>query len=224
MVTGLLARRSDIRVLATSRRELAINGERVLRLSTLEPDAARTMFETVSASRAGRPAPADPHADAGVIDGICARLDGLPLAIELAAAWSAILTPHDILAQLTHPGRLLRLPGPGSDRQTSIASTVDWSLRLLPAGSVTLFRVLSIYPSSWPLHLIEAVDQDPGTLESLQQLTASGLVRVDQEGPVSRFSMLQTVRDVGRDLADADHKLVARVLRQACRTSGPPGP
>lgn len=89
---------------------------------------------------------------------------------------------------------------------------MDWSLRLLPAGSVTLFRVLSVYPSSWPLHVIEAVHQDPGMLESLQQLTASGLVRVDQEGPVSRFSMLQTVRDVGRDLADTDHQLVAAVL------------
>jgi len=211
MVAGLLARRSDICVLATSRRELAVDGERILPLRTLEPDAARTMFDTV-ASRAGRSAPADPRAEAAVIDDICARLDGLPLAIELAAAWSAMLTPQDILAQLTHPGRLLRRPGPGSDRQTSIASTVDWSLRLLPAGSATLFRELSVFRSSWPLHLIEAVHQDPDMLESLQQLTASGLVRVDQEGPVSRFSMLQTVQDVGRDLADADHALVAGVL------------
>jgi predicted ATPase/transcriptional regulator with XRE-family HTH domain len=208
MITGLLERRPDIRLLATSRLGLGIDGERVITLRTLDPDAARTMFEAVAARAGG-----SVHADAaGVIDAVCARLDGLPLAIELAAAWSAMLTPQDILEQLDQPGRLLRRPGP--DRQASITNMVDWSLRLLGASAVMLFKELSVYPASWPLHLIDAVHEEPDMLDSLQQLTASGLVRVDRSGSSSRFGMFQTVQDVGRSLIHTDKDQADAVLRR----------
>jgi predicted ATPase len=208
-VTGLLGARPDIRVLATSRVTLGIAQEHPLPLGALDQDAARTLFGDI-AKRAGRPVP--DSTDPAIIARICARLDGLPLAIELAASWSAILTPQDILAQLDHPGRLLKRPDSRPGRQASVSDTVDWSLRLLPAGAVTLFWELSVYPASWPLHVIEAVHPTRDVLDCLHKLTAFGLVRADMAGPTASFRMLQTVHDAAQSVTGADPSLIAGVL------------
>lgn len=216
LVEGLLNRRDDIRVLVTSRFPLDVAGDRILALTPLDPDAARTMFEAVASRAAGAASassPQEPAAEGGeVIDRICARLDGLPLAIELAAAWAGMLTPHDILTQLDHPGHLLRRPDAAPDRQASIADTVSWSMHLLSDGATTLFLEMSVYPAAWPLHLIEAVHPGAGLLQNLRELTRCGLLRVDQAGQVSRFGMLETVRDAARAVAETRHLLVADTL------------
>ena len=209
VVTGLLGERPDIRVLATSRVSLGVAPEQSLPLGALDQDAARALFGDI-AKRAGRPVPES--TDPATIASICARLDGLPLAIELAASWSAILTPQDILAQLDHPGRLLKRPDSRPGRQASISDAVDWSLRLLPADAVALFWELSVYPASWPLHAIEAVHPTRDVLDCLHKLTAFGLVKADMTGPTASFRMLQTVHDAAQSVGGADFGLIAGAL------------
>lgn len=201
VVSGLIGKREDICVLATSRVRLDVPEEHEFPLQALDLDAARTLFLEVAERNRGSSATG---ADPAVIDRICARLDRFPLAVRLAAAWAAVLTPHDILVQLEQPGRILKHHGAGPGRQMSIASTVEWSLRLLPQDAVTLFKELSVYPAPWPLHIAVAVHQTQDVLDGLRQLAEYGLVQADTIGPRSRFGMLQTVQDVGQSMADRE--------------------
>jgi len=193
-VAALQAARPDLRLVITSRQALGLSGETVLTLAPVPLPAACTIFEQ-AAERAGATVPeAD---ERQVVEQICARLDRLPLPIELAAARATVLGTQDILHQLSRPVRVLRraASSPG-DHHAAITTTIDWSVRLLPADAARLLRTIAAYPAPWPLSLLAEVHDSAELLDSLQHLAAAHLMVVEADGAANRYSLLQTVHDV----------------------------
>lgn len=207
-VSALLAKREDIRILVTSRVRLGLSEEYEFPLQALEPDAARTLFLEVAGRNSGSGAI---DADPAVIDRICAKLDCLPLALQLAAAWTDWLTPQDILARLEQSSRFFQYQGDGLERQVTLAATVEWSLCLLPQDAVALFKELSVYPVPWPLYIVEAVHQTQDVLDGLKRLTDYGLIRADASGLMPGFVLLQTAQDAGQSMANRESGFRASV-------------
>lgn len=131
---------------------------------------------------------------------ICSRLDGLPLAIELAAAQIRVLTPQALLARLDK--RLPLLTGGAHDlpkRQQTMEATIAWSYDLLTEEERVLYRRLAVFSGTFTLDAAEAVcgDEAVELLEGLTSLVDKSLVRQDDTDDVPRFSMLQTIREYG---------------------------
>jgi tetratricopeptide (TPR) repeat protein len=130
---------------------------------------------------------------------ICHRVDGLPLAIELAAARVKLLTPHELASRLDQ--RLPLLTGGSRDapaRQRTLRDAIAWSYDLLDPHEQALFRCLGVFIGGWTVEAAEAVAGSAGTvdfLDGLGSLLAKSLVRVEQRGEESRYSMLETVRE-----------------------------
>src|SRR5262249_21408501 len=148
-LTTLLEHAPRLKLLVTSRVRLRLGTERVLRLPPLEPPpldaAAQTLGEfAASALFLERLGAADPafvldSAAAHAVAELCVRLDGLPLALELAAARAALLSPQELLARLGHRLDALGSAGPDADeRQRTLRATLAWSYDLLPADEQTL--------------------------------------------------------------------------------------
>jgi predicted ATPase/class 3 adenylate cyclase len=194
-LASLLAGSSELRVLVTSRSPLRLSGEREYPLDPLGPNEATTLF--VERARAvGRPLAPD-----ATVDAICRRLDGLPLALELAAARTKLLSPETLLARLEHA--LPLLTGGARDapeRQRTLRATIEWSHDLLPEASKELFARLSVFAGSFPLEAAEEVcDAD---IDGLATLVDLGLLK-----PIGddRFLMLETIREFAREqLEEAD--------------------
>ncbi|MFE3829129.1 BTAD domain-containing putative transcriptional regulator [Streptomyces sp. NPDC059092] len=154
----LLAHCPGLTVLATSREALGVPGEVVRPVEPLPPDPAHRLF--AERGRAARPA-FDPADDPGAVAEICRRLDGLPLAIELAAARLRMLTPRQIADRLDDRFRLLTsgsrtvLP-----RQQTLRAVVDWSWDLLDARERAVLRRLSVFAGGCGLTAAEAVCSD----------------------------------------------------------------
>ena len=154
---------------------------------------------------------------------ICQRLDGLPLAIELAAARIRLLPPQAMLQRLDHPLKLLT-HGPRDlpARQQTLRATLDWSYNLLPAGEQMVLARLAVFVGSWSLEAAETIcgaDAARGLeiLDALEALVAKGLVRVATEQPgaaagATRFTMLETIREYALERLDASGEV--EVLRQ----------
>jgi predicted ATPase len=141
--------------------------------------------------------------NAPVIASICARLDGLPLAIELAASRVKVLTPQAILARLIDTEQQARLLSGGArdlpERQQTLRNTLDWSYDLLEVGEQTMFARLSTFVGGWTIEAGSAVsghDSDELTvLDTLSSLADKSLiVRASRQGE-ERFTMLNTIRD-----------------------------
>ncbi len=206
-VADLLAGTRAVQVLATSRTALRLSTEREYPLPPLDlPTADACAPEQVAASGAGalftaRAAAARPGfvldaEAAGDVAEICRRLDGLPLAIELAAARTALLTPSELLARLDSPLRLLvggarDLP----DRQRTLRATIDWSYALLEPASQRLLARLGVFGADFDLAAAEAVGGDGDVLPGLAELVASGLVARSVAGASGRFRLLESVRE-----------------------------
>ena len=205
-VKTIQASRGDITVLATSRTMSGLANGAEYAIGPLQLPAACRLFRDVAA-RSGRPLLARTPPE--LIEQVCVRLDLLPLAIILAAAWSRLMTPQEILARLDRPAGLLRAletpgQGPGQPRHATVASTVGWSLALVSEPARALFRALSAYPAPWPLDLVEAVSMT-ARLEPLHELVQAGLVGASDNGAGgTSYSLLQTVRDVGRGELDSE--------------------
>jgi predicted ATPase/DNA-binding CsgD family transcriptional regulator len=137
---------------------------------------------------------------------ICRQLDGLPLAIELAAARVKLLSPHDLAARLD---RRLSLLTAGRhnvpDRQQTMRDTIAWSYALLAPDEQRLFRQLAIFAGGWTLETAEAVcDTDLDPLAGLAALVDHNLVhRGDDAGGATRYGMLETIREFGLEQLDA---------------------
>jgi predicted ATPase len=200
----------ELLVLATSREPLAVPGESVRPLEPLPgPEALRLFAERAAAVRPGFD-PGNPD-DAAAVAEICRRLDGLPLAIELAAARLRVLTPRQIADRLDDRFRLLtggsRTAQP---RQQTLRAVVDWSWDLLPEAERTLLRRVSVFAGGWTLAAAEAVcATGPDTLDLLGALVDKSLVvayQPDGAGEM-RYRMLETVRAYASDqLAAADER------------------
>jgi len=236
LVAGLLVAAPKLRILATSRAWLHAYGEQVFRVPPLKfPQAGiQVTAESLAQSEAAnlfveRARLADPgfsitEDNAPVIAEICRRLDGLPLAIELAAARTNLLSPQAILARLQH--RLDLLTGGPSNlppRQRTLRGAVDWSYDLLDSAERALFRRLSVFTEGFDFQVASRLwdlipcrsdaDQvesmngrhpglcscDPGDL--LASLVDKSLIRQEDysEGAVGdlRFTMLETIREYG---------------------------
>ncbi|MFG2640771.1 ATP-binding protein [Streptomyces sp. NPDC048370] len=203
----LLTRCPRLRVLATSREPLGVPGETVRPVEPLPPDPAHRLF--AERARAVRPdfALADPATDPNpnpdtnpdrdgeAVDEICRRLDGLPLAIELAAARLRLLTPRQIADRLDDRFRLLTsgsrtvLP-----RQQTLRAVVDWSWDLLDADERTLLRRLSVFAGGWDLAAAEALV--PNAADPLGALVDKSLVVATptDEGEM-RYRLLETIHE-----------------------------
>jgi non-specific serine/threonine protein kinase len=145
------------------------------------------------------------EAGAAAIIQICQRLDGLPLAIELAAARSRVLPPETLLVRLDTP--LDWLTGGGLDRaphQRTIRQTIAWSVRLLEPGQQQLFRRLATFAGGWSLEDAAAVVGDqwdlPGLVDGLESLLEKGLIAARAAEQEPRYRMLETVREFGTEM------------------------
>jgi predicted ATPase/tRNA A-37 threonylcarbamoyl transferase component Bud32 len=155
---------------------------------------------------------------APVVAAICARLDGLPLAIELAAARIKLLSPSAMLARLE--GRLNLLTGGARDlpsRQQTLRGTIDWSYGLLNAVEQTLFRRLSVFSGGCTLEAVEAVCDTRGdlgldVLDGMASMVDKSLAQqVDQADTETRFRMLSTLREYALErLAESDDESATR--------------
>jgi non-specific serine/threonine protein kinase len=206
------------RIVCTSREALGVPGEIVYRVPSLSlPEAFESMAaEPLAAGDAvqlfaERAAALDPHfsADGGnvaAIARICRRLDGIPLAIELAAARVAVLSLAQIEARLQDRFRLLA----GSTRtavarQRTLEATIDWSYHLLSDAERLLLNRLSVFPASWTLQAAEHICAGHGIetadmLDLLSRLAGKSLVALESDfDDERRYRLLETVRQYGRD-------------------------
>ncbi|MFI1761981.1 BTAD domain-containing putative transcriptional regulator [Streptomyces sp. NPDC020800] len=177
----LLTHCPGLTILATSREPLGVPGESVRPVEPLVPDQARRLFE--ERARAVRPDAAAVLRDTGAVAEICRRLDGLPLAIELAAARLRLLTPRQIADRLDDRFRLLTsgsrtvLP-----RQQTLRAVVDWSWDLMDEQERTVLREVSVFAGGWDLTAAEAVCTGPAA-DLIGALVDKSLVVADPEGP-----------------------------------------
>jgi predicted ATPase/class 3 adenylate cyclase len=207
VIERLLVAAPGIRALVTSRVTLALRGEQELVVSPLGSEEATALF--VERAQAVRPEFRLTAENAPAVAEIAARVDGLPLAIELAATRTKVLTPAQMLARLQ---RRLTLLTTGArtlpDRQRTLRGAIAWSHDLLPEAERRLFARLSAFAGGWTLESAEAVCDPEGLgldiLDGLASLVDQSLVlRTEPTAGHLRFSMLETIREFGQErLAD----------------------
>jgi predicted ATPase/DNA-binding CsgD family transcriptional regulator len=153
--------------------------------------------------------------NAPAIATLCARLDGLPLALELAAARVGVLTPTEILARIECGLALPRQRGPDVPaRHQTLEAAIQWSYTMLPVEEQRLFRRLGVFVGGWRLDVAEAVikadEFEEDIFESLSSLVEKSLVQVGaQPGQASRFRMLETIREYALEQLAASSELEA---------------
>jgi predicted ATPase len=218
LVGELLSTCPKLKVLATSRSVLRVYGEQECPVAPLElPSPGRlppidrlSQYEAVrlfiERAKAAKPDFSVTDGNAPAVAEICARLDGLPLAIELAAARVKLLTPSAMLERL---GSRLKLLGGGArnlpERQRTLRGTIEWSHALLEEGEQMLFARLAVFSGGRTLEAIEAVCDAEGdlpvdALEGVSSLLDKSLLR-QEEGPEGepRFVMLETIHEYARE-------------------------
>src|SRR5438552_241017 len=206
-VSGLLRTGDSVRVLATSREPLGVPGETRWRVPSLSLPVSATEIEEIGAcesiqlfvdrAAAARQGFALTPANAQAISGICRTLEGVPLAIELAAARAKALSPDEILDRLSDRFRLLT---GGRGRHQTLRSAIDWSYDLLSEHERALFRRLSVFAGGFDLAATEAIWPDGDPLDHLEQLVDKSLVTVEQLSDESvRYRLLETLRQYGRE-------------------------
>ncbi len=206
----LLARCPEVAILATSRTVLGLRAEREYPVPPLALPASlgTASFGEVAASpavalfvdraRAVRPGFALTEDNAAAVAEICQRLEGLPLAIELAAARIRLLDPPALLDRLT--GSLDAL-GTGAvdlpERQRTLRATVDWSIGLLEEAERSLLEIAAVFTDGWTIQAASAVAglEEDQTLELCEALARHSLVSIDSTGLGPRLRMLETVRE-----------------------------
>ena len=202
LLAGLLAACHRLKMLVTSREPLRIAAERQFPVPPLAESEAVVLF--VERARALRPDFALTEETAPIVAEICERLDGLPLAIELAAAWTKVLPPAALLKRLENR---LELPAArGRDvpaRQTTLRQAIAWSYDLLGDEERRLHSRLSVFMGGCTFEAAERVagaEGEPDLLESIASLVDRSLLRESEGvGGEARFSMLETIRDFARE-------------------------
>ena len=209
-----------LKILASSREALGISGEATYRVPSLitpdlielpvlaelkEMDAIRLFIERAATAKASFALTED---NAAALAQICSRLDGIPLAIELAAARVKVLTPEQIAARLDDRFRLLTggsrtaLP-----RQQTLRAMIDWSYSLLTEQEKTLFRRLAVFIGGWTLEAAESVcaDVEPDgilphdILDLMTRLVDKSLVTTEETLGETRYHRLETIREYSRE-------------------------
>ena len=249
LLTTLLGAAPGLVALVTSRTVLRVSGEHEFPVPTLpvpeagmEDPASTQQYASVRlfAERA-HAAAGDfelTSSNAGTVAEICRRLDGLPLAIELAAARIRVLPPQALLARLDDRLGLLTIGARDlPERQRTLRSTLDWSFDLLSPPEQALFAYLGVFAGPFDLRAVEAVGgdsapspADPGpaaqVIDTLSSLVDSSLVRPEARSGEPRFRLLETIRDYalqrlrdGADWAEAHDRHAAYFLALAKPTA-----
>ncbi|MFD8382558.1 ATP-binding protein [Streptomyces sp. NPDC059679] len=218
LVHHLVSMTQDLRVLTTSRAPLGLSSEAVYLLPELSRATTVELFE--QRARAVRPG-ADLPADA--VEELCRHLDGLPLAVELAAARVRVMSVAEIARRLEDRFTLLR--GGARDapsRHRTLHAVVDWSWNLLdPAGQAAL-RALSVFPGGFTAdaacHLLGDEGEEDDALGALADLADQSLLKVADTPSGARFRMLETVREFStahREAAGETDRVIGRFLAWA---------
>jgi predicted ATPase/class 3 adenylate cyclase len=229
-VTDLLQHCSGLKALVTSREALRVRGEHLFPVPPLAlPASGETAAERIAGyeairllierARQVRPDFELTDENAAAVTEICSRLDGLPLAIELAAARLTLFSPEELRRRLDR--RLDALRGGARDlpaRQQTLRSMIEWSHDLLRDDERAVFRLLSVFVTA-RLEAIEAVA--PGleplrgidVVERLASLVDKSLVRSTEEGSQRRLSMLETIREFAAERLDDEPELAAAARR-----------
>ncbi|WP_328872335.1 winged helix-turn-helix domain-containing protein [Streptomyces sp. NBC_00287] len=193
----LLTRCPGLTILATSREPLGVPGESVRPVEPLLPDQAHRLF--AERASAARPDADTVLADKEAVAEICRRLDGLPLAIELAAARLRLLTPRQLADRLDDRFRLLTSGSRTAlPRQQTLRAVVDWSWELLDERERTVLREVSVFAGGWDLAAAEAVCTGPaaeliGALVDKSLVVAAPCERGSPQG--MRYRMLETIHE-----------------------------
>ncbi len=192
LVDALLDAGTELRVLVTGREPLRVDGEVVHRLGSLGRDSAELFVERAVAAAGAGSATAD---DPKVVE-LCERLDGLPLAIELAAAQLRHLTLAELVDRLDERLALLVGGRPrAGERHSALATTIEWSYRLLSEESRQVFDLLGVFPADFDLDAVESVSgrhDRVGVTNVLGDLVAKSLLVHDRES--GRYRLLETIR------------------------------
>lgn len=229
VVAELVARCPSVRIVVTSRAPLRVAAERELPVSPLATpttDATPDLLESAAAvqlfvtrARAVRPTFALDATTASVVGELTRRLDGLPLAIELAAARLKVLPPAELLRRLDR--RFEVLAGGARDlpeRQQTLRSTIAWSVELLGEDERRSLAELSVFAGGWTIESAEAVLSSPAALEHVVVLVDNSLAEVHEAADENRFDMLESVRAYAHELLEglgADVAATARARHAA---------
>jgi predicted ATPase/DNA-binding SARP family transcriptional activator len=238
LAEAVLARCPGVVILATSREPLHLPGEvdwRVPSMTMLDPEALSDVAELAAADAVelfcDRAQSANPRfklsmANAQAVAEICFRVDGLPLAIELAAARTTALSPAQIAERLRDGLAVLRATRTGGlTRQQTLEGTLDWSHDMLGDDERVLFRRLSVFADGFELEAAEAVGagdglaQD-GVLDVLAGLVDKSLVGVDDVGESYRYRLLEPVREYAALRLRNSGETASQVERHACWYAG----
>ncbi len=233
-----------LRVLATSRRPLGVPGEQVWRVpgfglpkplrdygaqASPSTDASPAVELFVERARAARPSFELTDANRPSVIRICSALDGLPLAIELAAARAGALSVPDIAGRLERDFSLLRHAGRlAPERQRTLEAALDWSHDLLADDEQLLFRRLAVFPGSFSLEAAEAVCggsplEPVAILDLLASLVEQSLVHATIKAGVGRYELQRTVsRYAMARLAESGEDAAIPTLTRATTSTGPP--
>jgi len=210
LADNLLRECPEVQLMATSRENLGIPGEKSYSVPTMEvpPENGDTKdledFESVhlfvDRAMAAVPDFRTTSGNSAPIVNICRQLDGIPLAIELAAARVKILAPEQIADRLQDRFQILAGgPRTALPRHQTLQATMEWSYSLLTEPEKSLLMLLSVFAGGWTLEDAESLVQDdlggrPDTLDLLSNLVDKSLVTVKREHGLARYGMLETVR------------------------------
>ena len=198
LADNLLHQCAGLKILASSREALGIAGEVSYHVPSLADSESTQLF--LDRAHAVNPNFKLTDGNASAIAQVCSRLDGIPLAIELAAARVKLLSPEQIAARLDDRFRLLvggsrtALP-----RQQTLRALIDWSYDLLSEAEKQLLQFASVFVGGWTLEALEAVADDPSTIEHLEQLVNKSLVATEEREGEMRYFMLETIRQYARE-------------------------
>ncbi|MBV9233097.1 MAG: hypothetical protein JO030_03560, partial [Candidatus Eremiobacteraeota bacterium] len=220
VVAAILRGGSSVSVLATSRENLNVAGERAVRLPPLTESDSVALFTERARAADSRFELSDGNAP--FVADIAARLDGIPLAIELAAARVKMLSPQQIAQRLDE--RLRILTGgdrDGFSRHRTMRALIDWSHELLSDRERTLFRRLAVFAGGWTLAGAAAVCGDDDacddleTLDTLSSLADKSLIVADPAGDDFRYRMLHAIREYARERLSEAGEAEATARRHA---------
>jgi predicted ATPase len=208
----------DLRILSTSREALGIGGEAVLRLAPLTTSDADSLF----AARAVAALPGFEVTDAnkGIVGSICSKVEGLPLAIELAAARLKAMSPEQILDRLADRYALLTRGSRGAPtRQQTLGWSVGWSYELCTPAEQQLWARLTVFSGSFELQAVEDIcncDFAPEDIvDLLSALVDKSIVTRLEDGDTVRFRLIETLRDYGRERIEETGDFVELQRRHA---------
>jgi predicted ATPase/DNA-binding NarL/FixJ family response regulator len=204
-----------VRILATSRQVLGVTGEATFAVPPMavpdssgrRPPEGLLQFEAVRlfAERGAAVLPGFgiDAANSQAVAELCVRLEGIPLAIELAAVRLRALSPEQILARLGGRFGLLSAGDPANPRHRTLQATLDWSYELLPPPEQAIWQRASVFAGSFDLDAAEAVCAGDGVaagavMDLVDQLVAKSILRRGPGGDPARYRMLDTVREYGQ--------------------------